>query len=219
MMSKIVLDKPILLCLYGFPGSGKSYVARNLADSLNIAHISADRIRSELFSQPRFDAQENAIVLHLMNYMAEEFLSAGVGVVFDINAMRVGQRKKLKELAKKHKAEYLLIWLQIDKDSSFARTQARDKRTSDDRYSQSYTAESYDNYTASMQNPSDEQYMVISGKHSFTTQKNAIINKLFQIGVIKSETVRTNIARPDLVNLVPPSQLLYDDGRRTISIN
>lgn len=219
MMSKTQLDNPVLLCLYGFPGSGKSYVARNLCNSLNIAHINADKIRAELFSRPRFDAQENAIVLHLMFYMSEEFLSAGVGVVFDTNAMKAGQRRKLRELAKKHKAEYLLVWLQADKESSFARTQTRDLRTSDDRYSRVYDKESFDEYIENMQNPSDEQYMVISGKHAFATQKNAVINKLFQLGVIKSETMRTNIARPDLINLVPQTPLPADDGRRNISVS
>jgi predicted kinase len=64
--NKITLAKPVLICLYGFPGSGKSYVARNLVDVVQMAHVSGDRIRSELFENPRYDAQENAIVTHLM---------------------------------------------------------------------------------------------------------------------------------------------------------
>jgi predicted kinase len=71
---KITLSKPVLICLYGFPGSGKSYVSRNLSDAVQIAHVSGDRIRSELFENPRYDTQENAIVTHLMNYMTHEFL-------------------------------------------------------------------------------------------------------------------------------------------------
>jgi predicted kinase len=90
-MNKISLYKPVLICLYGYPGSGKSYVARNMEEVLQIASVSADRIRHELFRNPRYDAQENAIVAQLMNYMAEEFLRAGVSVVYDANAMRVGQ--------------------------------------------------------------------------------------------------------------------------------
>jgi predicted kinase len=70
--NKIMLAKPVLICLYGFPGSGKSYVARNLTESIQCANVSGDRIRSELFENPRYDTQENAIVMHLMNYMTEE---------------------------------------------------------------------------------------------------------------------------------------------------
>jgi adenylylsulfate kinase-like enzyme len=62
--NKITLAKPVLICFYGFPGAGKSYVARNLSDSIQLANVSGDRIRSELFENPRYDAQENAIVTH-----------------------------------------------------------------------------------------------------------------------------------------------------------
>src|SRR5438067_859942 len=107
-MAKIVLNKPVLICLYGFPGSGKSFVARNLTEHIQMAYVSADRIRNELFASPRYDEQENAIVAHLMTYMTEEFLSAGLSVVYDTNALRAGQRRKLRELADKHRAAYLL---------------------------------------------------------------------------------------------------------------
>jgi predicted kinase len=219
-MSKTVLDKPVLLCLYGFPGSGKSYVARNLAAEIQMAHVSADRIRNELFQQPRYDAQENAIVLHLMNYMAAEFLAAGVSVVYDTNAARLGQRRALRELARKHKAEYLLVWLQIDADSAFGRTQQRDRRTSDDRYAQPQDQDTFNKETASMQNPAQsEAYMVISGKHSFVTQKNAIINRLYQMGLISSDTVQQHVAKPELINLIPnPYGGRVDMSRRNITI-
>ena len=202
-MNNTVLDKPVLICLYGFPGSGKSYVARNLASSVNMAHVSADRIRSELFRNPRYDAQENAVVLHLMNYMTEEFLDAGVSVIYDTNASRTGQRRALRELAKHHKADYLLVWLQIDADSAFARTQNRDRRTTDDKYAQDHTQESFNALVATMQNPQNEDYMVISGKHAFITQKNSIVSRLYHRGLISGETMMHNVAKPDLVNLIP----------------
>jgi len=44
-MAKIALNKPVLVSLYGFPGSGKSFVARNLAEQVQMAHVSADRIQ------------------------------------------------------------------------------------------------------------------------------------------------------------------------------
>src|SRR3990167_7960553 len=99
-MAKVPLSKPTLICFYGYPGSGKSYVARNLEDELAIAHVSADRIRHELFRQPRYDAQENVVIAHLMNFMTEEFLRAGVSVVYDTNALRAGQRRKLREMSR-----------------------------------------------------------------------------------------------------------------------
>lgn len=219
-MPKIVPNKPILICLYGYPGSGKSYVARNLAGQIQLANINSDRIRSELFQTPRYDAQENAIVTHLMDYMSEEFLSAGVSIVYDTNALRVAHRRKLREMARKHHAEYLLIWLQIDIETAFSRTQERDRRTSDDKYAEPQTRSTYDKQLNGMQNPEGEDYLVISGKHTFETQKNSIINRLYQMGLIGSDTVQHKVAKPELINLVPnPHAGRVDLSRRNISIN
>jgi predicted kinase len=219
-MNKIVLNKPILVCLYGFPGSGKSYVARNLADTTQMAHVSADRIRNELFEHPRYDAQENAIISHLMNYITEEFLNAGVSVVYDANALRAAQRRNLRALARKYKTDYLLVWLQIDMDSAFSRTQDRDRRTSDDHYAEPQTRLTFDKQLSSMQNPQGEDYLVISGKHSFATQKGAIMNRLYQLGLITSSTVQHNVAAPGLINLVPnPHAGRVDLSRRNITIS
>ncbi|MBX4197663.1 ATP-binding protein [Candidatus Saccharibacteria bacterium] len=219
-MAKIVLSKPALICLYGFPGSGKSYLARNLAEQLQLANVSSDRIRNELFQSPRYDAQENAVVTHLMDYMTEEFLSSGVSVVYDTNAIRVAQRRKLRELSRKHKAEYLLIWLQIDIDSAFSRTQERDRRTSDDKYAEPQTKNTFDRQLSGMQNPQGEDYIVISGKHTFTTQKGAVINRLYQMGLIGSGIVQHSVTKPELVNLIPnPHAGRVDLTRRNITIS
>lgn len=218
-MAKIVLNKPVLICLYGFPGSGKSFVARNLAETIQTAYVAADRIRSELFANPRYDKQENAIVAHLMNYMVEEFLGAGLSVVYDANALRASQRRRLRELAAKHRAAYLLVWLQIDLESAYTRTQDRDRRTNDDKFAEPQTRDSFNRQLATMQNPKDEQYLVISGKHAFVTQKSTIVNRLYQMGLIPSETVQSNITKPGLVNLVPSRPTMpVDTTRRSISV-
>ena len=219
-MAKINLNKPVLIYFYGFPGSGKSYTARNLAEAVQIADVSADRIRAELFEHPRYDNQENAIILHLMNYITEEFLSAGVSVMYDANAIRLIQRRKLRDLARKHRAEHLLVWLQIDADSAFARTQNRDRRTNDDKFAQPQTRLSFDKQLSGMQNPKDEDYLVISGKHAFVTQKGAVLNRLYQMGLLSGKTVQKNIAKPGLINLVPnPHAGRVDLSRRNITIS
>lgn len=208
---KTTLDKPVLITLFGYPGSGKSYVARNLSEVLNIAHINADRIRSELFAKPRFSAQENSIITHLMNYIAGEFLNAGVSVIYDADISKAITRRKLRELARKHKADYLLVWIQVDTDTSFARTQHRDRRTADDKSAQPHTKESFNFIVSEMQNPQAEDYMVISGKHAFVTQKNAIISRLYKSGAISSAAVQQTVAKPELVNLIPLPNRLEDD--------
>ena len=132
-MAKIIPTRPFLLLLYGFPGAGKTYFARQFCDNVQAAHLQADRIRSELFEAPRYDKQENMVVTQLMDYMTEEFLSAGLSVVYDVNVGRAGQRRVLRDLARRCHANPMLVWFQMDSDGAFTRTIKRDRRRADGR--------------------------------------------------------------------------------------
>lgn len=215
-MSKISPTIPLLVLLYGFPGSGKSYVARQLTNHLQAAHVQGDRIRYELFENPRYDKQENAVVTQLMDYMTQEFLNAGISVIYDTNALRTAQRHELRNVARKAHAQPLVVWLQIDKESSFNRNQMRDRRKTDDRYSHSMDRMTYDSICSHMQNPTvAEDYVVISGKHVFSTQLSAIMKKLQDMNAIRIDDINSGVAKPELVNKVPnPNLGRVDMGRR-----
>lgn len=218
-MAKVTLSKPALLMLYGFPGAGKTHFARQLAESINAAHIQGDRIRHALFENPRHDKQENDIVSHLMEYMAEEFLNAGISVIYDTNAMRLVQRRALRDIARQAKAQSLLIWLQIDPETAFARIGTRDHRRSDDKYATDMDRAAFDNYISHMQNPQNEEYMVISGKHTFNTQRGAVIKKFYEIGAISADAATSEVVKPGMVNLIPnPNAGRVDMSRRNIVI-
>jgi predicted kinase len=220
-MGKLQLAKPTMFLLYGFPGSGKTYFARQLCEELQAAHIQGDRIRSELFEQPRYDKQETKIVMQLMQYMTDEFLGAGVSVVFDTNAMRVAQRRALRDMARKAKAEPVLIWFQVDADTSFARNAKRDRRKADDKFTNSLTRQQFDALAAGMQNPgNEEEYIVISGKHTYQSQRGAVIRKLYEKGLLQADQAQVGLPKPNLVNLVPtPMAGRVDPSRRNIRIN
>jgi predicted kinase len=48
-MIKLPTTKPVMIMLYGIPGSGKTHFADELAQCMGAAHVQGDRIRSELF--------------------------------------------------------------------------------------------------------------------------------------------------------------------------
>lgn len=219
-MSKLILNRPTLILLYGYPGAGKTFMARQLCEDIQAAHVQSDRVRFELFDQPRYDAQENQIVDHLMQYMTEEFLHAGISVVYDINAMRVSQRRLLREMARKNKAETILIWLQVDADSAYQRVSKRDRRKTDDKYSLPLDKRTFEQSSANMQNPQiTEDYMVISGKHTYQTQRNAVTKKLYDLGLVSTNGASSNKVMPGMVNLVPsPIAGRVDNSRRNIVI-
>lgn len=220
MSSKLQLLKPTLFILYGFPGAGKTYFGRQLCDELQAAHINSERIRMELFDDPRYDPPENRIVKQLMTYMIEEFLNAGLSVVADMNSMRLSQRRELRDIARKFKAESILVWFQIDAESSFSRIANRDRRKVDDKYSVPLDRTSFDTMLTGMQNPSaSEDYVVVSGKHTFQTQFQGTIRRLYDLGLLQADQTGGGRAKPGLVNLIPnPLAGRVDPSRRNISI-
>lgn len=215
---RITPISPVLVLTYGFPGAGKTYFARQFAESVQIAHLEQDRIRHELFQQPRYTKQENSALNRIMTYMANEFLTAGISVIIDMNAMRISQRKQLRELARQNKAKTIVIWFQIDPDTAFARNQGRDRRKNDDRYAVGYDVDAFREMASYMQHPEPtEDFVVISGKHTFTGQLSSMVKKMADMGIIKSSVAAHKMIKPELVNLVPaPVTDIPKHGRRNI---
>ncbi len=221
VMAKPIPTKPLLVLLYGFPGSGKSTFARQLSSELGMAHVHSDRIRHELFEKPRYDNRENDVVSHIMDYMTEEFMRARISVIFDANTPTLKERRLLRDLARKYKFSPLLVWIQIDAESAFNRVIKRDRRKIDDKYASPIDRTTFEDLSSKMQNPGpDEDYVVISGKHNFSTQKHNIYKKLYNEGMIKSPTgSNSGVVMPGLVNLIPnPRAGRVDRSRRNIKI-
>lgn len=219
-MAKVIPTRPLFIMLYGFPGAGKTYFARQLCENLQAVHVQADRIRAELFEKPRYDNQENAIVNQLSDYMAGEFLSAGVSVVYDTNAMRQSQRHQWRDMARRAHAIPVLIWFQIDMESSFTRSMKRDRRRADDRYAMPMDRSTFEAIVGRMQNPTNtEEFIVVSGKHLFSTQFSATMKRLHELNLIGHDDAGAKVVKPGMVNLVPnPAAGRVDLSRRNIII-
>lgn len=218
-MGRIKLSRPALVLIYGYPGAGKTQLAASLCRDLELAHVEADKIRSHLTPQPLFDKSENERVGRLSHYLTVEMLKAGVSVLFDINAARFAARRALRDLGRRYRATPVLLWLQIDAESAFNRIVNRDRTRSPDGR-RLMDRSMFDDQLGRMQNPdSSEDYLVISGKHNYHTQRSAVIKKLYELGLITAEAAGSHLIKPGLVNLVPgnlPGRV--DPTRRQIAV-
>lgn len=220
-MHKSRISHPVVIYLFGLPGSGKTFISRQLSEDLGMAHVSADRIRYELFENPRHDKTEHQVILNMMNFMTEQFLNAGVSVVYDVSVSRLADRRALRELTRHFHAKELMVWIQIDPDTAFSRSRARDARKADDKYATPLDQKTFETYMRMMQNPQNENYLVVSGKHLYSSQKTAIIRRLTEMGVITAESMQQKIAKPEMINLVSRAQAQagrVDYSRRNIII-
>lgn len=216
--AKLSPNKPCVVFMYGFPGSGKTAFARQLAEEMKFAHLQQDRLSNELYDEVS-DKTEKAS-RNALNFMTREFLRAGVSVVYDANVHRLAERRALRDMIRQGKATPIMIWLQIDPDTAYMRSRKRDRRKADDHFAREYSTEEYDAIIKRMQNPDNEEYVVISGKHTFQTQRAAVFKKFYELGILTPTQLSKNIAKPGLVNLVPQSNLggRADITRRNINI-
>ena len=219
-MNKSMIIRPTVFITYGYPGSGKSYFARQFAEDSTLAFINSDLLRHEFIDNPSYDKQENDTIDHLSTFMLENFLKAGVSVVYDCNNSRISTRKMITAIADRFKAETLIVWPQIDIETSFDRVNHRDARRTDDKYAEPLDRTTFEDRVNKMQNPTDrEDFVVISGKHSFQGQKQAVYKKLLEKKLLSPEFATNNIPKPELVNLVSN---LYggrvDNKRRNINV-
>jgi hypothetical protein len=122
-------------------------------------------------------------------------------------------------MAYKCHAQPVLVWFQMDQDTAFGRNVKRDRRRADDKYAAQWDRTSFEDIIGHMQNPAaGEGYVVISGKHLFSMQQSAVINKMRDDSVLSLDDSSSRVIKPGLVNLVPQNQGRVDMTRRNISI-
>ena len=104
------MKKPLLLIsTLGHPGSGKTYFSERLAKEYNLVHLSRDRFKYEAIPNPTFNPEEKESISRALNWITEEFLMKGVGVLNDGNYNKRKSRSLFAKLASKYNATYVIV--------------------------------------------------------------------------------------------------------------
>lgn len=117
--------KPILIATLGYPGSGKTFFSRRFAKEFDFFHLNSDFLRSEIFPKPNYSKEENISVLRTRNFITEELLRKGINVIYDANLTKKIYRKDLQRIARRQKADYLLLWFKTPVEMALSRIKKR----------------------------------------------------------------------------------------------
>jgi predicted kinase len=74
---------PILIFVFGLPGSGKSFFASQLATLLKMEYLNSDKIRMKILSKRIYSDDEKRKVYESMMSKMDMFLRSGKSVVLD----------------------------------------------------------------------------------------------------------------------------------------
>lgn len=157
------MNKPILYLFIGYPGAGKTTVAKIITHSAGAEHLWADVERHKLFEQTTHSEAESVQLYDRLNREAAALLAAGRSVVFDTNFNFYADRQKLREIAGRVGAETRLIWITLPK--RLAKGRSVDHPRIRNGYQVSMTDERFKSIVAKLEPPrKDEKFIKIDGK-------------------------------------------------------
>ena len=103
--------KPILYLFVGYPGAGKTTIAKLIETRTGAVHLWADHIRQSMFEKPTHTRQESRQLYEKLNDETAAWLRQGRSVIFDTNFNFYDDRERLRQIAADNGASVTLIWV------------------------------------------------------------------------------------------------------------
>jgi len=154
-----------LFLMVGYPGSGKTTVARVIQEQTGAVHIWADHERHTMFLKPTHSRQESDKLYAHLNEVTDRLLGEGKSVIFDTNFNYYKDRQLLREIAAKHNAQTMIIWMTTPRELCRTRAteQSHDQET---RVWGNMPPEDFERIASHLQPPHDDEHPVkIDGTH------------------------------------------------------
>ncbi len=169
------LQQPYLILIVGIPGAGKTFFAQQFSDMFNAPFINLNSMRHQLFAEPTYDREEDGQIASLIKPIIEEITKTKQTVIVEGGLDARVDRQAYARLAKQQGYRLLTVWVQ--NVATTART--RSTRGTPDRKTELMSAESFQKILTRFTSPNQaEQPVVISGKHTFSTQLRHVLRRI-----------------------------------------
>ena len=172
---RFTLQQPYLILIVGIPGAGKTFFARQFSDMFSAPFININSIRHQFFAEPSYDREEDNLIADALKPIIEEIMKTNQTILVEGGLDARVDRQAYARLAKKHGYRLLTVWVQ--NVATTART--RSTRGTPERKTELMSAESFQKILARFTAPNQaEQPVVISGKHTFSTQLRNVLRRI-----------------------------------------
>lgn len=197
-MNPLSVNKPHLIIMVGIPGAGKSFFAEHFADTFKSPIISFDNLRSNLSDSPKYDKEEDEIIKKIADYILNETLKTGRTIIFEGQSDTRIERAVMAKKAKDAGYEPMFIWVQTEQLTA----KRRSTKSSDGK--QKMSSDKFDAKFKKFNAPTiSEKPIVISGKHTYTSQLKIVLRSLAEP---RTETVATQVIKPTPIDKPPRSR-------------
>jgi DegV family protein with EDD domain len=122
------VEQPALVMLCGLPGSGKSYLAREIAGRYPLAVLNSDALRRTLVRRPAYSQKESARLFSAIHAVIEDLLRRGIPTLLDATNLKEAHRRPVYEIAERTRARLLVVEVRAPEDAIRARLEARRAR-------------------------------------------------------------------------------------------
>ena len=152
------MSVPKLYLFVGYPGAGKSHVARLIADQTGAVHLWADIVRQQMFEKPCHSRAESKQLYDRLNTETRDLLLDGKSVIFDTNFNYYDDRQLLRSIADKANARTVLVW--VTTPESVAHSRAVHAPVTRNGYTVNITADDFARMVGNLQAPRPAEHAV-----------------------------------------------------------
>lgn len=101
--------RPGMIVLVGLPGSGKSYLAREIVRRYPAAALDSDALRQVLFPAPQHSEREHHRLFPALHVLMGRLLERGIPIIIDATNLKEANRRPFYQIAKKRGVRVVLV--------------------------------------------------------------------------------------------------------------